>query len=303
MGKGRLYLNHLSKLVSLATAQGREVLYWADGLLHSPELVPLAPDNARPVIWGYEADHPFDEQCALIAATGKPFYLAPGDSTWNSFTGRLHTARANIRAAAQAAVRHGATGFLHTHWGDNGHPQTWAIALPGLLLAANASWNPCAEEPALADSLDILLFKDASMNLGKTAVALGGLEEAMGITIPNRSILFLGSHLPPEELASWLPLLTDRKLETGRQRLDLARAHLEKATPQTGEGLRCREELLLAHELALYALERVCRIRDNDSLDPLHAVRMELQKRFADLWLRRNRSGGLEESKKSIFNS
>lgn len=296
MGKGRLYLNHLSKLVALATAHGREVLYWADGLLHSPELVPLAPDHARPVIWGYEADHPFDEQCALIAATGKPFYLAPGDSTWSSFTGRLHTARVNIRAASQAAVRYGATGFLHTHWGDNGHPQTWATALPGLLLAANASWNPGADEPALADSLDLLCFKDSSRNLGKAAVVLGGLDEAMGITIPNRSFLFLGSHLPPEELATYLPLLTDQKLEAGRQCLDLARAHIEKSAPQTGDGMRCRDELLLAHDMALYALERVRRIRDNVSLDPLQAVRMELKKRFADIWLRRNRPGGLEES-------
>jgi hypothetical protein len=282
--------------VALATAHGREALYWADGLLHSPELVPLAPDNARPVIWGYEADHPFDEQCALIAATGKPFYIAPGDSTWNSFTGRLHTARANIRAAAQAAVRHGAIGFLHTHWGDNGHPQTWATALPGLLLAANASWNPHADEPALADSLDMLFFKDSSGNLGKASVALGGLDEAMGITIPNRSFLFLGSHLPPEELASYLPLLTNQNLAAGRQCLDLALAHIEKATPQTDEGLRCRDELLLAHDMALYALERVGRIRDNAPLDSLQAVSLEIKARFADIWLKRNRSGGLEES-------
>jgi len=303
MGKGRLYLNHLLKLVALATAHGREALYWADGLLHSPELVPLAPDNARPVIWGYEADHPFDEQCALIAATGKSFYIAPGDSTWSSFTGRLHTARANIRAAAQAAVRHGARGFLHTHWGDNGHPQTWATALPGLLLAANASWNPGADEPALADSLDMLFFKDSSGNLGKASVALGGLDDTMGISIPNRSFLFLGSHLPPEELASYLPLLKDQNLEAGRQCLDAAREHIGKAAPQTGEGLRCREELLLAHDMALYALERARRVRDNASLDPLQAVRMEIKERFADIWLKRNRPGGLEESKKSIFNS
>ncbi|MFA7257050.1 MAG: glycoside hydrolase family 20 zincin-like fold domain-containing protein [Kiritimatiellales bacterium] len=296
MGKGRLYLNHLSKLVALATAHGREALYWADGLLHSPELVPLAPDNARPVIWGYEADHPFDEQCALIAATGKPFYLAPGDSTWNSFTGRLHIARANIRAAARAAVRYGATGFLHTHWGDNGHPQTWVTALPGLLLAANSSWNPHSDEPALADSLDILCFKDSSMDLGKAAVTLGGLDEAIGIPIPNRSFLFLGANQPPEELAPYLPQLTDQKLEAGRQCLDSAREHIERAAPQTDEGLRCREELQLAHDMALYALERVRRIRDNASLDALQTVRMEISERFADIWLTRNRPGGLDES-------
>ena len=83
----------------------------------------------------------------------------------------------------------------------------------------------------------------------------------------------------------------------------MAREHIGKAAPQTGEGLRCREELLLAHDMALYALERVCRIRDNASLDPLQAVRMEIKERFADTWLKRNRPGGLEESKKSIFNS
>jgi hypothetical protein len=296
MGKGRLYLDNLSKLVALATAHGRDALYWADGLLNSPELVPLAPDTARPVIWGYEADHPFDEQCALIAATGKPFYIAPGDSTWNSFTGRLHTARVNIRAAARAAVRHGAVGFLHTHWGDNGHPQTWATALPGLLLAANASWNPDADEPALADSLDILCFKDPSMNLGKAAVALGELDGVLDIPIPNRSFLFLAFHLPPEGLASRLPSLTDRKLEAGRQCLDSAREHIEKAAPQTDEGTLCCNELLLAHDMARYALERLRRIRDNASLDPLQTVKMELKERFAAVWLKRNRPGGLEES-------
>jgi hypothetical protein len=132
--------------------------------------------------------------------------------------------------------------------------------------------------------------------LGKASVALGGLDEAMGITIPNRSFLFLGSHLPPEELASYLPLLTNQKLEAVRQCLALALAHIEKATPQTDEGLRCRDELLLAHDMALYALERVGRIRDNAPLDPLQAVSMEIKERFADIWLKRNRPGGLEES-------
>jgi hypothetical protein len=141
-----------------------------------------------------------------------------------------------------------------------------------------------------------LFFKDSSGNLGKASVALGGLDEAMGITIPNRSFLFLGSYLPPEELASYLSLLTNQKLEAGRQCLDLARAHIGKAAPQTDEGLRCRDELLLAHDMALYALERVSRIRDNVSLGPQQAVSMELKARFADIWLKRNRSGGLEES-------
>ena len=55
--------------------------FWADVLLEKPENAKHLPSSASPIIWGYEADHPFDEQSRNVASCGLNFSLAPGTLT------------------------------------------------------------------------------------------------------------------------------------------------------------------------------------------------------------------------------
>src|SRR6185295_16896207 len=105
-------------------------------------LVPEVPKDAVACLWGYEADHPFEEQTQTLADAGLPFYVCPGTSSWQSIGGRLDNMLANVHSAAHWGAARGARGLLVTDWGDRGHLQPAFASWPGFLVAAEASWNP-----------------------------------------------------------------------------------------------------------------------------------------------------------------
>ena len=62
--------------------------FWADIVQQHPELVADLPDDVIPLVWGYEADSPFDDTCRKLAQRGLDYYVCPGTSSWCSFSGR-----------------------------------------------------------------------------------------------------------------------------------------------------------------------------------------------------------------------
>lgn len=117
-GLHRVYLDFLSELVKLAGRHGRRVQFWGDIILHEPELIPELPQGVTALDWGYEANHPFRDECAKFRAAGIPFYVCPGTSAWNSITGRTANMFGNIGSAARCGRESGAAGLLLTDWGD-----------------------------------------------------------------------------------------------------------------------------------------------------------------------------------------
>ena len=116
LGKRAVYVEHMLRLKKRAEACGKKIMFWADVLLgdgnaRGGEIPAALIDGAVPVIWGYEANHPFDAQCARVRAalekTGGngSFMVAPGTSAWLSFGTRQTNAFANIRAACSGAQK------------------------------------------------------------------------------------------------------------------------------------------------------------------------------------------------------
>ena len=173
-GKHPLYLEFLNRLFALVEKHGHQAQFWADIVLERPDLVPQLPKNVTPVIWGYEADSPFPEQCRIVSKAGFEgnFYVAPGAGNWNSFGGRLDVARANITLAAKAGAANGARGLLLTAWGDNGHHQPWPTLFPALIMAAQAAWGCPIDEVALPDQIDHLFYPAAPAGHGAAICAL-----------------------------------------------------------------------------------------------------------------------------------
>lgn len=131
-GRGRVYLDYLLAIYQRVTKMGLGMQYWGDIIVNHPELVGELPKVSQPhvhtlartcrplahptahacfalsfihqdaaaLIWGYEANHPFDSQCKLFADNGIPFYVVPGTSSWNSFVGRTGEACAAVCACA-----------------------------------------------------------------------------------------------------------------------------------------------------------------------------------------------------------
>src|SRR6266849_5392230 len=130
-GKGRVYLDFVQAISAAVREHGRIMQFWGDIIVQHPELVPELPKDAIALEWGYEADHPFDQDGECFAQAGVKFYVCPGTSSWMSLLGRTDNAIANLRSAALNARKHGAIGYLNTDWGDYGHWQTLPVSYLG----------------------------------------------------------------------------------------------------------------------------------------------------------------------------
>lgn len=285
-GVGRVYLRFLQNVCTMVQSGGREVQYWADGLVKHPELLAEAPEGACPVVWGYEAAYPFDAECRLMADADLAFYVAPGDSTWNSFTGRLVNARYNIESAARHGLRYGARGLIQTHWGDNGHAQTWAVMLPGLLMAASAAWHNASGMEGLEGALNCFVFEDSENRLAQALLKLGEIDTLLPAYRGNRSMLFdsiineAGVTLSSDEAAGAQSLLAE------------VAALLDEARPACQDADWILAEARLAHRMTHWALERALGMSGERLRPALQCMIGD----YENIWLRRNCVGGLYES-------
>jgi len=140
-GKGKVYFDFLMKIYKIAKKHKESVMFWGDIIENHPEFIRYLPKDMIPMVWGYEADHPYEEKCGLYADSGLSFYVCPGTSTWNTFVGRADNAVVNIKNAIFNGKKYGAIGVLTTDWGDNGHVQHLPFSWIGFSYSAEMSWN------------------------------------------------------------------------------------------------------------------------------------------------------------------
>lgn len=290
-GRGRVYFDFLMGIHRLVARHGRTMHFWGDIALNHPELIGELPRDVVPLVWGYEAEHPFDSQCAQIAATGLPFYVCPGTSTWNAIVGRTDNALANLRNAAEGGLRHGAIGYLNTDWGDNGHWQPYAVSL--LPYAAGAALGWCGEsndEAGLVAQLDVHVFRDSARVMGRLVHDLGNAYRETGHTIVNASPL--GRLLLQRDIANLQAAIPDDAMRQTRERVSeivspLADAHMDRPDADL-----VRHELQTAARLVNAGLDRGLEADPAQRAADLRAALDD----YREQWLARNRPGGLADS-------
>jgi hexosaminidase len=145
-GKGRVFLDYLLKIHQEVKQRNKTMMFWGDMLTGHPELIAELPGDTIALEWGYEAGHPFESRCGVLAENKIPFYVCPGTSSWCSISGRFDNMVQNIANAAENGIKHGAIGFLNTDWGDHGHWQTLPISMPGFIYGAAVSWSLSANQ-------------------------------------------------------------------------------------------------------------------------------------------------------------
>ncbi len=295
-GKGRVYLDFLLEIYADVTRRGTTMQFWGDIIVQHPELVPEVPKDAIALEWGYEADHPFDEHGAQFTAAGVPFYLCPGTSSWNTIAGRTENALGNLKSAAENGLKHGATGYLNTDWGDNGHWQHLPISYLGFGMGAAYSWCLAANENAdVAEVISRFAFDDPTGAMGRVAYDLGNVYRAPGYTPHNSSVLFwilqqryLDQHdvgLEPEDFK--------RALDA----IDAALAPLDEAQMERRDAALIKREFENAARLLRHACQHAL-WQMEDTGDPT-ALAADLEaaiEEYKKLWLTRNRPGGLQDS-------
>jgi hypothetical protein len=307
-GKGRVYLDFLCGIHARVRRHDRALQFWGDVILNHPELIPELPEGVTALEWGYEADHPFAAEGEVFARAGVPFYVCPGTSTWNAIAGRTDNALANLRSAADAGLAHGATGYLITDWGDNGHWQPPPVSYLGYAWGAALAWAGEANQGLdLARALDAHAFWDEAGMMGALARDLGNAYRETGALARNASVLsqlLLAPEQPMTEGA--FARLTPRALERTAGFIDQVMAVLPGARMARPDAALVAGEFRLAAALLGHACRLgIARLGAGDGAIAAipaaarRALAAELDSLLADyrrLWLARSRPGGLDDS-------
>ncbi len=306
-GKEEVYLDFLREIHALVGAWGRRMQFWGDIILRRPDLIGRLPGDVIALDWGYEADHPFDDEARAFAAAGLDYYVCPGTSSWSSLGGRVDNAVVNLARAAVAGRAQQAAGYLVTDWGDFGHLQPLPISYPGIVAGAAFSWNASrAADPAalpLRELLQTHVPELADASLVSALMALGEAPAETGVELRNTTVLFQ------------LLIRAEETLE--HRRFDgLGRRGLERALDRLAsiDLPRGAARALVARELDWTArlLELACRLglerlqagrgrrltqvpvaARRALAEPLQSIIDELP----ELWLARSRPGGLDDSR------
>lgn len=321
-GRATVFVEHLRRLVGPLVAEGREVLFWGDGLVRHPELVPrLPPEGATAVVWNYEAPNPdgpapdavvgpevaelvglperanlgFTSYVRAYADAGYPFWVAPGTSSWLSLVGRWTNARANMLDAAAVGFAEGASGYLVTDWGDGGHPQPLPVGLLPAAYGAGVAW--CA---ASNHGVDVTPVVDGLLGARPGVAArlaeLGDLYRRIGVSAINGSPLMLAMLR-----TRTLPLrgrLARAAAERTGEAIDRALDHFETVPFAGARAEHLAAELVAACRLLRHGLWRLRRERGEGRVDPA-ALALDFtaaERLQREAWLATSRPGGLDDS-------
>ncbi|MBT6768181.1 MAG: family 20 glycosylhydrolase [Opitutales bacterium] len=298
-GKHRVYLDHLLSIHRLVAERDKTTQFWGDIILESPELSAELPNDSIGIIWGYEADHPFESQCAAFAESGIPFYVAPGTSAWNTIGGRYANAVANIKAATRQAIEHGAKGMLLTDWGDFGHHHFPPISYPALVWASTLSWNHDSEENFDdIHAINTIFFDGESEILAQAIVSLSESINTFSHKPVNRTVLNDVLFCNQEKLQEHLEKTTSKELDSCCIALTKLHRHLADKRFRTKNASQSNQELLLTIKLLLFAINKgLANIgTQSPEYDQLESELNAFTEEYHKLWLVRNRIGGLEES-------
>ncbi len=306
---GRVYLDYLLRLHQSVTKHNRTMLFWADIIMHYPDLVPEIPRDIIALEWGYEANHDFDGHCGIFAQAGLPFYVCPGTSSWNTLAGRTKNTLGNLHAAAQAGRKHGAIGYLITDWGDHGHWQPLPVSYLGFMVGAAVAWNYEANHDLdVPAALDAFAFRDEARVMGKLAYDLGNVYRMVSPPHMNGNLLTYSLRLTADDARK---VLEDATIQGGialaalpdalrryiQQIDDILQPLVHSRMNRPDAALIQDEYQLVADWLKHSAEANLLWLGKSDKTSRQLCDALEaLLPRQRENWLARSRRGGLEES-------
>jgi hexosaminidase len=293
-GTYNVYVDFLKQVNRMVEKRGGQMQFWGDIILKQPELIKDLPPNSTALAWGYEADHPFAENCKAFHSAGLAYYVCPGTSSWNSITGRTANVLGNLESAARHGSQNGATGYMITDWGDNGHHQVLPVSYLGFAAGACRAWNPrTGQDPV--DAANRCWFADEKGASAEVFAELGRVLDPIHLPFANSSAFhhLLFHRKPAHEK---LLKISTRELKRSMRRLDNLEERVQDIRGEDASLLR--REFKHTTGMARLAIARGLALRDNPASEPprLKQRVQAIERRHRDCWLARNRPGGLTES-------
>ncbi|MDO4618325.1 MAG: family 20 glycosylhydrolase [Clostridia bacterium] len=153
---GALYVEFVKKIIAHVESKGKTVMMWSDILLNYPEVINDMPESVVYLNWDYAAE-PSEDKIKQFSETGRNQYLCPGTDSWEGIIERISNAEPNITNMAEYGKKYGAKGILNTNWGDWGNLANLDMAMFGLSVGADKSWNLSGGE--IDRRMDVLVYK------------------------------------------------------------------------------------------------------------------------------------------------
>ena len=186
-GLGAVYLDFLTRIHATLEPNHKQLLFWGDIAVNSPDLVHILPKDMIAVPWEYDAKPDFTSIIEPFTKVGLETWVAPGVNNWNRIYPNNNEALGNIRAFVRDGQKLGSKGMLNTVWNDDGEgifDENWF----GVLFGAAASWQQGeSSEDAFASSFGWAFHRDSTGRIDQAQQELrnvhallktAGLEDA-----------------------------------------------------------------------------------------------------------------------------
>ena len=228
-GLGAVYMDFLTKIHTALEPNHKQLLFWGDIAVNSPELVSTLPKDMIAVPWRYDAEPDFTALILPFTKAGLETWVAPGVNNWSRLYPNNNEALGNIRAFVRDGQKLGSKGMLNTVWNDDGEglfDQDWF----GVLFGATASWQPGeANEAAFSSSYGLAFHGDSTGKIDQAQQALmaaHALLKSTGLGDARDSYFWVDPFSPPGQLlaARFRPIESQLRLDAERAITLLAEA-------------------------------------------------------------------------------
>ena len=153
----------MKKLIAHLKSKGIRTMMWGDIVLKYPDTISEIATDVVFLNWDYRV-MPNEENIAIFQEKNCLQIVCPGSHGWNGFTENILVEEKNIAKMAAYGYQYGATGMLHTNWGDYGNLCPLSLSLYGLIVAAAISWNRETEiNQFFRQKASVLFYGDASV--------------------------------------------------------------------------------------------------------------------------------------------
>jgi hexosaminidase len=171
-GLGAVYMEFLTRIHTALEPNHKQLLFWGDIAVNSPDLVATLPKDMIAVPWRYDAEPDFTPLILPFTKAGLETWVAPGVNNWNRLYPNNNEALGNIRAFVRDGQKLGSKGMLNTVWNDDGEgifDENWF----GVLFGAAAGWQAGeSSEDAFIASYGIAFHGDATGKINQAQQAL-----------------------------------------------------------------------------------------------------------------------------------
>lgn len=115
-------------------------MMWGDVLNEHPEYINCMDDDVILLNWDYGSE-PNKENIKQLSKLKYNQIVCPGTWSWYALCENLEKSVPNITKMIEYGYEYNASGVLNTNWGDYGNTCSIELAMCGISLGAEKSWN------------------------------------------------------------------------------------------------------------------------------------------------------------------